>query len=228
MATILVTGANKGVGLELTKRYAARGDGVLACCRNPDEATALNAVEGDVEVLGVQISDGASVAALAETLGDRAIDVLINNAGMAGPAPNQQSGTEMDFDGWAETFAVNTMAPLRVLQAFRDNLKAGTDPKAVTITSQMGALDLNWPIMYAYCSSKAAVNKVMRMMSAELADDGIAVVLVHPGHVRTDMGGPTAEITPEESVSGIIDVIDNTSMETTGSFMQWNGKPHNW
>jgi NAD(P)-dependent dehydrogenase (short-subunit alcohol dehydrogenase family) len=82
--------------------------------------------------------------------------------------------------------------------------------------------------MYAYCSSKAAVNKVMRMMSAEMADDGIAVVLIHPGHVKTDMGGPTAEITPEESVSGIIDVIDNTSMETTGSFMQWNGKPHNW
>ena len=124
MATILVTGANKGVGLELAKRYAARGDQVLACCRNPDDAAELKAVEENVEVFGVQISDGASVAALAESVGDRAIDVLINNAGMAGPAPNQQSGTEMDFDGWAETFAVNTMAPLRVLQAFRDNLKA--------------------------------------------------------------------------------------------------------
>ncbi len=228
MATILVTGANKGVGLELAKRYAARGDQVLACCRNPDEATELNAIADNVAVLGVQISDGASVAALAESVGDRSIDVLINNAGMAGPVPNQQSGTEMDFDGWAETFAVITMAPLRVLQAFRDNLKAGTDPKAVTITSQMGALDLNWPVMYAYCSSKAAVNKVMRMMSAEMAGDGIAVVLIHPGHVRTDMGGPKGEIDADESAQGIVSVIDNTSMETTGSFMQWNGKPHNW
>ena len=228
MATILVTGANKGVGLELTKRYAARGDQVLACCRNPDAATELNAIGDNVEVLGVQISDGASVAALAETIGDRPIDVLINNAGMAGPAPEKQSGTEMDFDGWAETFVVNTMAPLRVLQTFRENLKGGTDPKAVTITSQMGALDLNWPLMYAYCSSKAAVNKVMRMMSAELAGDGIAVVLIHPGFVKTDMGGPNAEISPEESATGIVDVVDNTSMETTGTFMKWNGEPHNW
>ena len=89
-------------------------------------------------------------------------------------------------------------------------------------------LDLNWPLMYAYSSSKAAVNKVMRMMSAELADDGISVVLIHPGPVKTDMGGPNAEITPEESGSGIIDVIDNTSLETTGAFMKWNGEPHNW
>ncbi len=228
MATVLITGANKGVGLELTKRYAARGDTVLACCRNPEAAAELIAIGDHVEVFGVQISDGASVAALAETIGERPIDTLINNAGMAGPPPNQQSGTEMDFDGWAETFAVNTMAPLRVLQTFRDNLKSGADAKAVTITSQMGALDLNWPLMYAYSSSKAAVNKVMRMMSAELAGDGISVVLIHPGHVKTDMGGPDAEITPEESGSGIIDVIDNTSLETTGAFMKWNGEPHNW
>ena len=228
MATVLVTGANKGVGLELTRQYASRGDTVLACCRRPIDATELNAIEDNVEVFGVQISDAASVASLAEAVGDRPIDVLINNAGMAGPAPNLQSATEMDFDGWAETFAVNTMAPLRVLQAFRDNLKAGTDAKAVTITSQMGALDLNWPVMYAYCSSKAAVNKVMRMMSAELAADGIAVALIHPGHVRTDMGGPNGEINADESAGGIIDVIDKTSMETTGSFMKWDGEPHNW
>ena len=228
MATVLVTGANKGVGLDLTKRYAARGDTVLACCRNADAAADLNAIPENVEVHEVQISDGASVAALADAVGDRPIDLLINNAGMAGPPPNLQSGTDMDFDGWAETFAVNTMAPLRILQTFRDNLKAGTEPKAVTITSQMGALDLNWPLMYAYCSSKAAVNKVMRMMSAELVGDGIAVVLIHPGHVKTDMGGPNAEITPEESGAGIVDVIDNTTIETTGTFMKWNGEPHNW
>ncbi len=228
MATVLITGANKGVGLELTRQYASRGDTVLACCRNPGDAAELNAIEDNVEVFGVHISDGASVASLAEAVGDRPIDVLINNAGMAGPAPNLQSAAEMDFDGWAETFAVNTMAPLRVLQAFRDNLKAGTDAKAVTITSQMGALDLNWPVMYAYCSSKAAVNKVMRMMSAELAGDGIAVTLIHPGHVRTDMGGPNGEINADESAKGIISVTDDTSMENTGSFMQWNGEPHNW
>ena len=178
MPTALITGANKGVGLELTRRLAARGDQVLACCRDPESATELNAIGDNVTVFGVHISDGASVAVLAEAVGDQPIDLLINNAGMAGPAMDQQSVLNMDYDGWAETFAVNTMAPLRVLQAFRDNLKAGTAAKAVTITSQMGALDLNWPVMYAYCSSKAAVNKVMRMASVELAQDGVTVVLI--------------------------------------------------
>ena len=228
MATVLITGANKGVGLELCKRFAGRGDQVLACCRNPDGADDLRAIGDNVEVLGVEVGDGASVAALAEQVGDRPIDILINNAGMAGPAPDQQSGANMDFDGWMETFNVNTMAPLRMLQTFRGNLQSGTDPKAVTITSQMGALDLNWPVMYAYCSSKAAVNKVMRMMSAELAGEGIAVSLIHPGHVKTDMGGPNAEITVEESGEGIMSVIDGTSMDNTGAFMKWNGEPHNW
>ena len=92
----------------------------------------------------------------------------------------------------------------------------------------MGALDLNWPVMYAYCSSKAAVNKVMRMVSAELANDNVAVGLIHPGHVRTDMGGPNGEIDADESAAGIISVIDGIDMSNTGSFLKWNGEPHNW
>ena len=134
----------------------------------------------------------------------------------------------MDWDGWLETFNVNTLAPLKVLQGLLPLLKNGTNPKAITITSQMGSLDLNWPVMYAYCSSKAAVNKVMRMISVELAKEGIAVGLIHPGHVQTDMGGPQAEITPEESAAGIISVIEGTNLENTGSFMKWNGEPHAW
>ena len=228
MATILITGANKGIGLELARRYAARGDTVLACCRDPGKSAALKAIARGVEVLGVRIDDAQSVAALKETLTGRAIDVVINNAGMAGPAPDQQSAATMDYEGWAKTFAVNTMAPLRILQALRDNLRAGRQPKAVAITSQMGALDLNWPVMYAYCSSKAALNKVMRMLSKDFEKDGIAVAVVHPGHVKTDMGGPNAAITVEESAAGIIAVTDNLSMAATGSFVKWNGDPHNW
>jgi NAD(P)-dependent dehydrogenase (short-subunit alcohol dehydrogenase family) len=227
MANVLITGANRGIGLQLAKQYSERGDHVLACCRNPDKADALNALAGEnLSVHKLDPTDTKAIAALASSA--PGVDILINNAGTPGPAPDQQSAMSMDFDGWLETFNVNTLAPLKVLQGFHPLLKKGKDPKAITITSQMGALDLNWPTMYAYCSSKAAVNKVMRMISVELAADKIAVALIHPGWVKTDMGGDGADITPEESAAGIISVIDNTTLDNTGSFMKWNGEPHAW
>lgn len=225
MATILITGANRGIGLELTKRYAQAGNHVLACCREPDKAEHLRDLE-NVRVLGVTVADGDSVANLKSEIGDRPIDLLINNAGTPGPA--KQSADEMDFEGWADAFAVNTMAPFRMLQTFRENVKAADNGKIITITSQMGALDLNWPVMYAYCSSKAAVNKIMRMVSLDLAPDGTAVALIHPGHVKTDMGGAGAEIEVEESAAGIMSVIEGITLEGTGCFMKWNGEVHPW
>lgn len=230
MATILITGANRGIGLELTKRYLDRGDRVLACCRDPKSAPGLDALASNdnLSVHEVRVADGDSVAKLASSLKGQTIDVLLNNAGTPGPAPGDQSLMSMDFDGWAEAMAVNTMAPLRVLQALHENLKASDQAKAITITSQMGALDLNWPVMYAYCSSKAAVNKVMRMASVELAKEEIAVGLIHPGHVKTDMGGPNAEIDTAESATGIMSVIDDLTLESTGTFAKWNGEPHAW
>ena len=228
MANVLITGANRGIGLEMVKLYAARGDTVLACCRNPAEAEALNAVEGDVEVIEVQVSDGASVASLASNLGDRPVDLLINNAGMAGPSYDQQNAYAMDFDGWAETFEVNTMAPVRVMQALMPNLKASSDARVVTITSQMGALSLDMPVAYAYCTSKAALNKFMKMAALVLVKEGINVCVIHPGWVQTDMGGPNAEITPQESAEGIVATIDGLNAETNGSFWKWNGEAHGW
>ena len=229
MTTVLITGANRGIGLELTRRYAAAGNDVLACCRAPADAAKLNALataDHHVRVCGVHVADAASVVALKAEVGNTPIDVLINNAGMQGP--KRQSLTEMDYDGWTETFAVNTMAPLRVLQTFRTNLAAGTHPKAVTITSQLGALALDMPMGYAYCASKAAVNKVMRLASIELAKDRIAVALIHPGWVRTDMGGPQAQIGVEESAAGIVSVIEHLTLEHTGCFKKWNGETHPW
>ncbi|MDA1076482.1 MAG: SDR family oxidoreductase [Proteobacteria bacterium] len=229
MSTVLITGANKGIGLELARQLSARGDDVIACCRNPAAATDLNKLDkARVVVKEVHVGDADSVAKLKSDLGDRPIDVLINNAGAAGPAPQNQSALQMDYDGWMDTFAINTMAPLRMVQTFHGNLKAGTNAKAVTITSQMGALDLNMPVMYAYCSSKAAVNKVMRMLSTELAKDGVAVTLIHPGWVKTDMGGAGADITAQESAAGIISVVDGVSVESTGRFYKWNGEGHAW
>ena len=231
METILITGANRGIGLELVRGFTGSGRHVIACCRAPGEASDLQALAADneeVEVHEVHVSDGDSVAALASAVGDRPIDVLINNAGMAGPGFQHQGLADMDYDGWAETFAVNTMAPLRVLQAFRGNLAKGTNPRAVTITSQMGAIGLDMPVMFAYCSSKGAVNKVMRLAAPELKRDGIAVALLHPGFVQTDMGGPGAEITPQASAEGLLSVIDGLTLDDSPCFKTWEGNDHVW
>jgi NAD(P)-dependent dehydrogenase (short-subunit alcohol dehydrogenase family) len=134
----------------------------------------------------------------------------------------------MDYDGWAEAFAVNSMGPLRVLQGLRAKLAEAPAGKAVTITSQLGALSLDWPMSYAYCASKAAVNKVMRLAALDLKDEGTAVLLLHPGWVRTDMGGSEAALSVEESASGIMTAIDGLTLETTGAFLNWDGRPHEW
>ncbi len=228
MTTVLITGTNKGVGLELTKLYASRGDRVLACCRNPDAAAELAAVPGSVEVHRVVVGDGDSVQSLGSDLSGRPIDLMINNAGTVGPDMAAQTTYEMDFDGWAEAMNVNTMGPVRVMQALMPNLKAAESAKVMTVTSQMGAMSLDVVMAHAYCASKAAVNKFMRLAAADLKKDGIAVGLVHPGWVRTDMGGPNAEISAEESAAGVAAVCDQLSLENTGGFWKWTGEAHDW
>ncbi len=228
MATILITGTNKGVGLELTKIYAARGDTVYAACRDPGSAEALAAIAGDVKVLSLIVGDSGSVDEMAVSLKDVVIDLVINNAGMKGPEFDQQNTYAMDFDGWAETFNVNSMGPVRVMQALLPNLKQSTNAKVVTITSQMGALSLDMAAAHAYCASKAAVNKFMRLASIDLKKDGVAVGLIHPGWVQTDMGGPQADLTPQESAEGIVAVVDRLSIASTGGFWKWNGETHDW
>ena len=228
MATILITGTNKGVGLELTKIYAARGDTVYAACRDPAGASALAEVPGEVVILPLVVGDSGSVTAMAEHLAGVTIDIVINNAGMKGPEFEEQNTYAMDFDGWAETFNVNSMGPVRVMQALMSNLKQAEAAKVVTITSQMGALSLDMPAAHAYCASKAAVNKFMRLASIDLKKDGVAVGLIHPGWVQTDMGGPRADLTPQESAEGIVAVVDQLSMDSTGGFWKWNGETHDW
>ena len=228
MATVLITGTNKGVGLELTKIYAGRGDRVYAACRDPESATELKAVEGDVHPIEVVVGETASVTQMAEKLAGVAIDMVINNAGMAGPAFDQQNTYAMDYDGWAETFNVNSIGPVRVLQALIPNLRLAEAGKVMTVTSQMGALSFEMIAAHAYCASKAAVNKFMRMASVDLKKEGIAVGLVHPGWVQTDMGGPRADLTPRESADGVAAVSDGLSIDNTGGFWKWNGESHDW
>tara|TARA_R110002110_G_scaffold141601_5_gene329539 strand:+ start:1784 stop:2521 length:738 start_codon:yes stop_codon:yes gene_type:complete len=225
---ILITGANRGIGLELVKQYAAQGGHTIyACCRAPENADALNAI-ADIKVLGVSVGDESSVASLAKTLDGVTIDILINNAGTGGPARDKQTAFDMDFDGWADAMNINAYAPVRMMHALLPNLRASGNAKVVNITSQLGSLDLDFPMGYAYCTSKAALNKYMKMAAIELAKEDILVSLLHPGWVQTDMGGSAADIAPQESAAGIIQCTEQLNAENTGQFLKWNGEPHAW
>ena len=230
MATILISGASRGIGKEMAKQYCEDGDRVYACCRNPggaEELTALAAESGgQITVHQMDAADAESINACAAELEGVAIDVLINNAGVTGGA--HQSLGDLDVDEWIETFKINTVGPALVAQAFRPNLEAADNAKIMTVTSQLGAS--TWPFggMYSYSTTKAAVNKVGQILALDLKDAGIASAVIHPGYVKTDMGGPNAEITPEESASGIRSVIDGLNMDSTGGFFKWNGEVHAW
>ena len=227
---VLVTGANRGLGLEFVKQYAEDGATVFACCRDPHTAKAMRAMSdaagGKVSMHALDVTDAKAIAALAKDFGDEPIDVLINNAGVYGPG--QQSAEEMDYEGWAKTFATNTMAPLCVAQAFHRNLKNGKDKKLVTITSRMGSTAESSGGYLAYRSSKAAVNNVMRGLSLAWKEDGIVVSLLHPGWVKTDMGGKGADLEPHESVAGMRRVIAGLSMAKSGTFLSYRGDEIPW
>ena len=230
MANVLITGASRGIGLELARTYARSGDRVFAFCRSPDSASALNdlavASAREVTVHAMDVGDGSSIAESKTAVGDTPIDILINNAGVMGGEP--QTVQSIDFDGWIEALKIMTLGPFRVVQAFLPNLKAAAAPKVMTVTSQMGAS--TWPFggSYAYTSAKAGVNRVMKTLALDLKSDNIAVSLVHPGWVKTDMGGPNADITPEESAAGIQKVIASLGIKDTGKFFKWNGEIHPW
>ncbi len=230
MANVLITGANRGIGLELAKQYAANGDRVFACTRAPAKATALAELAsksgGKVSVHPLDVGDASSVAAAARDIGDVAIDIVINNAGVSGGS--HQSLDDMDFANWADTMNVMVMGPFRVAQAFLPNLAKASQPRIMTVTSQLGAS--TWPYggYYAYASAKAGVNRVMQVLAIDLKAKNVIVALVHPGWVKTDMGGPNADITPEESASGIRKVIAGLSLADSGKFYKWNGDIHPW
>jgi NAD(P)-dependent dehydrogenase (short-subunit alcohol dehydrogenase family) len=227
MANVLITGASRGIGLELTRLYSEDGDTVFACCRSPETAQKLNAqtrrCDGRVIVYGMDVTDESSIKAAARMIGDAPIDILINNAGIRGG--NTQSLENIDTTEWIEAFKVMTIAPFRVVQAFLENLKRAKNPKIMTLTSQIAAT--TWPTggFYAYASAKAGVNRVMQSLARDLMDE-IIVNLIHPGWVRTDMGGPGADISPEESAAGIRNVIAAVSKADSGKFYKWNGEIH--
>ena len=169
----------------------------------------------------------ASVRAAAQSLAGEAIDVLINNAGVG--SPKQQRLGSLDYAAWARVLDVNTLGPMRVVEAFLDNVAKGGDRKIVTLTSAMGSITDNASGgSYAYRSSKAAVNIVMKSLSIDLAPRGITCVVVHPGWVRTDMGGPDGKLTTSQSVTALRRLIAGLQPEDTGQFFNYDGKSYPW
>ncbi len=228
MAVVLITGANRGIGLALVKAYAGRRDRVIACLRATSDRDALDpAVAAPpkwIEVIEMDVSDPLEIARARRRLEAEPIDVLINNAGIGGP--DRQSAVDMDFDGLQEAFAINTIAPLRVATAFLPNVKAAKG-KIVTLSSQMGSNGAS-PDNLAYRASKQAVNRLMRGLASELKPQGIPVLIVHPGWVKTEMGGEGAQLSPEESATQLLKLIDKFDIASTGKFLAWNGKELAW
>jgi NAD(P)-dependent dehydrogenase (short-subunit alcohol dehydrogenase family) len=223
--SVLITGANRGIGLEFAKQYAAEGWQVYACCREPHLASALQALAShhtNIRVLALDVADFKQVDTLAEQLLYDPIDILINNAGV-------YPSVDSNSDDWAKAFKINSMAPLKVSQAFAPHLGKGTLKKLATLSSKMGSMDDNTSGgSYIYRSSKAAANMVMKSLSIDLKPQGISVVTLHPGWVQTDMGGANALINTPTSVAGMRRVIEKLSIENTGKFIAYDGKEIAW
>ena len=234
MPTVLITGANRGLGFEFARQYAADGWRVIATCRTPDKADNLNSLARDndnVSVHQMDVADHASVDTLASELSNQPIDLLINNAGIASDDFPRQMLGNFDFDGWANIIRTNTFGPLKVTESFLDNVARGEIKKIAAVSSTVGSLSEmnNYPV-YPYGTSKAALNKAMRVMAEQLRDQGIAVICLCPGHAKTDMGmkAEGASVEVDDSVQGMRRQIDDLSMDTTGTFRRYNGETVAW
>ena len=228
---ILVTGASRGIGLEMVRYGMDHGWDVLACCRHPQRAEKLLSMaqlsNGRVKVYLADMSELATLQALAYELRHEAIDILINNAGVYGSDKN--SFGQVDAHDWLETFKVNSIAPMKLSELMVEPLSIGREKIIACLSSKMGSMaDNSSGGSYIYRSSKAALNAVVKSMSLDLADRGIKCVALHPGWVKTDMGGPQAEISTKESVSQMFETLLNLKAEDSGRFIDIDGSDIPW
>jgi NAD(P)-dependent dehydrogenase (short-subunit alcohol dehydrogenase family) len=243
MSTILITGSNRGIGLELAERYASIGWDVIATCRTPEKADKLHILSKQYRNLSIEmleITDELSIKALTIKLKDKAIDILINNAGIYSARtngnkpysgdnkdPGQKFGS-LDADGWAFVLKVNAVAPFMVTEALLPNILSGAHRKVIMITSRGGSIETVQEGGLAYRSSKAALNSAMRSTSRTLTPKGITMISLHPGWVQTDMGGMKAQISVEASVNGMVNVITELKLDDSGKFFDYEGKSVPW
>lgn len=235
MPTILITGASRGLGLEFARAYAAEGWKVIATCRNPGTADELKKLSGDVAVRGLDIVQTEQVQALAAEYAAQSIDVLINNAGTHGPRDASGTFGEMDVAAWLELMRINAMAPLKVAEAFLPHVRASSQKKLVFISSRAGSIAERGSLPhhkpggpYGYRSSKAALNAVAKALAFDLRPQGISVVILHPGWVKTETGGWDAPTSPAASVADMRKVISQASPADNGVFRNFDGTVIPW
>ena len=231
MRNVLITGTNRGLGLELVKQYLARGRMVFATCRDRSKASELQKLSsnsnGRLKVIELDLLSNASIFRLSETLLNTKIDLYINNAGVMG-FKDRELG-KIDGDTWSKVFRVNTIAPIMVVQAILKNVREGAEKKMIFISSRVGSIEQNTGGgMYAYRSSKTALNQAVKSLSIDLKLDHISAIALHPGWVLTDMGGSNALIDVTSSVSGMISVIESSSFLDSGKFFNYDGSNINW
>ncbi len=227
---ILITGANRGIGLELTEQFAKDGWQVLACCRNPADAGQLQALsERDpaIELHALDVTNYEQMASLADQLGNRPIDILLSNAGIYGS--KGVGFGEVDAQEWRQVLEVNTIAPLMLVQTFVEQVAASQQKLVAVISSKVGSIaDNSSGGSYIYRSSKTAVNQVVKSLSIDLAGRDITVISLHPGWVKTDMGGTNAEISTDESVSGLKSILQSAGLAQSGQFIEFDGSSIPW
>jgi NAD(P)-dependent dehydrogenase (short-subunit alcohol dehydrogenase family) len=227
MPTVLITGANRGLGLEYARQYADDGWRVIATCRDPEKAMELASLRGQVEIHALDIGNHGKIMSLADSLRKDAIDLLLNNAGIFGPRPSQLG--HIEYDTWEEVIRINVMSPLKVCESFIAHVAASELKKIAIMSSKMGSMDdNNSGGSYVYRSAKAALNAIMKSLSVDLRPRGVSVAILHPGWVRTDMGGPSGLIDAPESVNGLRQVIESLNPENSGRFYNYDGSEIPW
>lgn len=230
MATVLITGANRGLGLEFTRQLLARGNRVHATCRRIDaaaELVALQQANSALQLHELDVSDLSSLSGFPQKLQGDPIDLFINNAGVYGPRDSRFG--KVDADKWLDAMKVNTVAPLLLTQALIENLRKGKDKKLIYLSSKMGSIDDNsGGGSYVYRSSKTALNSVVKSIAVDLGKEEFISVVLHPGWVQTDMGGPNALIDVGTSVKGMLKLIDGLTAEQSGGFYNYDGATIPW
>ena len=230
MSTMLVTGANRGIGFEFVQQYLAMGEQVVATYRNEedsDQLISLCAEKSNLEIFKLDVASDSSMEEFSQRLGDQPIDVFINNAGVYGPRDSVFG--KVDEADWLSVLRINALAPLFLTQLLIENFRRGELKKLLYVTSKMGSIgDNRGGGSYVYRSSKAALNAVVKSISVDLEPEKMAVAVLHPGWVRTDMGGPNGLIDTKTSVAGMIQVIRNLNLESSGVFFNYDGNVIPW